>query len=410
MYKMEKIAIITSGYLPIPSVKGGGVEVLVDNLILQNESSQKVEFSVFSCYDPDADQLSSEYEKSKFVYVKTNLMIKLIDKYIYFVASKILKKSKPYSYRYIFQRIAYIFRVSNLLSKSNYDKVIIENNVFLLTALKRKKNYKKYNGKYYLHLHNEILNDFNNYSILESASKILCVSDYLRSITSKKFKQINRNKFDVVLNGIDLNRFRIIDSVKIINSLRQKFMVKESDFVFLYTGRIAEEKGILELLNAFSKIDDPNTKLLIVGSSFFGTNVKSDFERKVEQVANKMKERIIFTGYISNDKLYEIYNVADISVLPSVWGEPAGLTMIESICSGTPVVTTNSGGIPEYVDSKCSIVLENNNQLTNNLLQTMEFLISNKEVVKNMKENTIEVREKYGVFAYYNNFIHSIND
>ncbi|GER77358.1 glycosyltransferase [Enterococcus faecium] len=406
---MEKVAIITSGYLPIPSVMGGGVEVLIDNLIIQNESEKKVKFTIFSSHNSDAEKISSKYRYSEFFYLKTNQVVKGLDKFIYFIMKNIFKVNKPYSYRYIFQRLKFIRSVSKILKKNNYDKIIIENNAVLLGVLKNKNNYEKYKGKYYMHLHNEILNDFNNYSILKSVSKILCVSEYLSTITAAKFESLGKEKFEVVLNGIDLDRFRYIDSTHKIDDLKKKFSIKNNEFIFLYTGRIAEEKGILELLTAFSNIKNKNSRLLIVGSSFFDTNVKSKFERRIEHIIDGMKDRIIFTGYIPNNDLYEIYNIADVSVLPSIWGEPAGLTMVESICSGTPVITTNAGGIPEYIDEDCAIILQNDNKLTENLSKSMDYLINNIEVVEEMKGNSIKKRNIYGKEFYYKKFISAIN-
>ena len=49
-------------------------------------------------------------------------------------------------------------------------------------------------------------------------------------------------------------------------------------------------------------------------------------------------------------------------MLPSMWDEPAGLTMVEAMASGVPVITTNSGGIPEY-SGGYSVVLERNSEL-----------------------------------------------
>jgi glycosyltransferase involved in cell wall biosynthesis len=54
-----------------------------------------------------------------------------------------------------------------------------------------------------------------------------------------------------------------------------------------------------------------------------------------------------FLGYIAN--IVSIYQISDVTVLPSVWSEPFGRTIIESMACGTPVVASRTGGIPEIL-------------------------------------------------------------
>ena len=87
----------------------------------------------------------------------------------------------------------------------------------------------------------------------------------------------------------------------------------------------------------------PRIKLLIAGSSFYGMNVKSSFEEEIINIAKTINNNIIFTGFVPYEEMPKVYNVADIAVLPSMWEEPAGLTIIESMACGIPVITTVSG-------------------------------------------------------------------
>ena len=60
---MEKIAIITSGFLPVPASKGGAVENIVVNLLNENEKNNKVEFNVVSIFDDISYNESKKYSK-----------------------------------------------------------------------------------------------------------------------------------------------------------------------------------------------------------------------------------------------------------------------------------------------------------------------------------------------------------
>ena len=104
-----------------------------------------------------------------------------------------------------------------------------------------------------------------------------------------------------------------------------------------------------------------NVKLLIVGSVEFGKNATSSFASSVLEMANN-DDRIQLTGYINNKELWKYYQLSDLAVLPSIWQEPAGLTMLEALFNGLYVITTNSGGIPEYLDKKycCLLNIDDN--------------------------------------------------
>lgn len=63
--------------------------------------------------------------------------------------------------------------------------------------------------------------------------------------------------------------------------------------------------------------------------------------------------------------------MSDICVLPSIWDDPAPLAVIESLVSGKPLITTRSGGIPEYADEQSAIILERSDQLVDQLANAM---------------------------------------
>ena len=150
-----KIAVITSGYLPVPATKGGAVENIVENLISENEKNIDTKFLIYSIENDAARKEAQEkYKNSEFVFIKVNKLVKCLDKMIYWIAKNVLKKSKTMSYRYIMQRLSFLNKVSKQLKKNEYDKIVLENHATLFFALKWRENYKKYEGKYYYHVHN----------------------------------------------------------------------------------------------------------------------------------------------------------------------------------------------------------------------------------------------------------------
>ena len=139
-------------------------------------------------------------------------------------------------------------------------------------------------------------------------------------------KEDNNNYF-VLKNKIDQRKFRINIKQERKNELRRRFNLDSSDKIVLFTGRFTQEKGIKELLLAFKNVNHENAKLLIVGGYYFGSGMVSKFETEMRELALSMKDKIIFTGFIEYNMIPELYALADIVVIPSIWDDPAPLTV-----------------------------------------------------------------------------------
>ncbi|MEK7142591.1 MAG: glycosyltransferase family 4 protein [Patescibacteria group bacterium] len=120
----------------------------------------------------------------------------------------------------------------------------------------------------------------------------------------------------------------------------------------LFVGRIDEAKGIDYLLQAWEQIyqDFPQIELLFAGSG--------PLVWKVKKSQNK---RVRYLGQIATQELPKIYSGALITCYPSVtlerWEEQVGMVNLQSLSCGTPVITTKSGAIPEYINDKVGILI-----------------------------------------------------
>jgi spore coat protein SA len=408
-----KLAIITSGYLPVPATRGGAVENLVENFIKENEEENEIDITIFSIYEKSACEKAKLYNNAKVKFIKPSKFVEILDKLIYSFAKNVLKKEKTMSYRYICQRIYFLNKVSKALKNDSYDKVLLENHATLFLSLKWRKNYKKYKDRYYYHLHNEITNDYGCKEIIKNCKKIICVSNYIVKQTREylgKIKQENDN-FTVLKNCIDENEFINNITQKKINEIKNKYKIEENEKVLLFTGRLTKEKGIKELLLSIKNVKNNNFKLLIVGSFFFDTNIKNNFENELKAIIEEIKDKVVFTGYIQYNDIPNIYKLADIAVLPSIWEDPAPLTIIEALKAGLPIITTRSGGIPEYVNNECAIILEKDNkeQLIKQLSLNINELLSKDEKVNIMSKKCIEVSKELTLNNYYNNFLKELS-
>lgn len=406
----KSVAIITSGYFPVPAVLGGAVEALDENLVRQNEIEKRLDLVVYSCFNADAAKKAEKYQSTKFEFVKIPAIVLSADKIVYFIAKNILHKRKSLSYRYIIQRLYYINYVANDLSRRNYNKVVIENHATLFMALKRKKNYKKYKGKYYYHLHNIVINDYGCKDIIASCKKVIGVSDYINKTLKNFLGEKDKNTYCVLKNKIDRDKFVVDLSNEEMHQIRNEFGIEDKDIVVLFSGRFDPEKGIKELLLAFKNVKCKNIKLLIVGGYYFGSGMESPFEREMYELAYHMKERVVFTGFIPYSKMPMLYAIADIVVIPSIWDDPAPLTVIESLTSGKALITTDSGGIPEYADPKSSIILSRNEHLVSSITEAIEKLANDKNLRCKMEIAAKEKTKKWTIESFYKDFCEFIEN
>lgn len=399
-----KIAIITSGYFPVPAVLGGAVEALDENIIKQNEIEKKIKLVVFSCYNEQAYKKSKEYTSTIFEFIKFPIIIQVLDKFIYFIAKNVLHKEKSMSYRYILQRLFYINKVAKKLHCDNYDKIVIENHSSLFLTLKKYNNFKKYSGRYFYHLHNVVSNGYGCESIIARCKKVIGVSDYINNTLIQFLGEKDNNSYTVLRNRIDKKDFCKNISSKEKQCIKEKFNLSEKDIIVLFSGRFNPEKGIKELLIAFRNIKNKNIKLLIVGGYYFGSGMVSPFEEEMFRLASNMSDKVKFTGFIPYSDMPQVYAIADMVVIPSIWDDPAPLTVIEALTSGKALITTDSGGIPEYVDSKTGIIVKRDKNIINNLSQSIDMLCENSDIRLSMSREALLKTENWNIETYYRDF------
>ncbi len=113
----------------------------------------------------------------------------------------------------------------------------------------------------------------------------------------------------------------------------------------LYVGQLHSYKGVHTAIQAIGRLHREGHKieLTICGK---GT---ADYEQHLRQLADATGASITFMGQVAHDMLPEIYRSHDLFVFPSTWAEPFGLTHLEAMASGTPVVSTAEGGHGEFL-------------------------------------------------------------
>lgn len=380
---MKNIAIIladSNGCYPVPAVHGGAVSTLVEHIVAGNSVLGNVKLTIFTYDDEKARRAAEKYQHVDFVWIKIPAVIKLLDSAFFKMVGLLFKKKKGISFKSIFSLLWAICRLSVFLKSQKFDDVVIENNIPLAWCIKMS----NYRGRYFYHLHNVPRINAKCKVVFENCTGFLCVSNFVASeIGSSKnaIGPVNKDKRKVLYNCIDVNHFKHISSTK--KEIRSKYGLKNEDKVLVFVGRMSREKGIDRLLESLQYIRSKDVKILVVGSLIYDSNSSDEYSSLVRKFAERWKEKIVFTGYVSQKDLPAVYSAADIAVLPSVWNEPAGLTMLESMACEIPLITTNVGGISEYVQDK-AIILENNSELPYNIAQNVDRLLRDENLRRRM--------------------------
>ena len=254
-----------------------------------------------------------------------------------------------------------------------------------------------------LHQENDFLNckTPQGQDIYEAYSRIINTSAYI----TDRVKTINPSdtKCKTVLNGIDTQYFFQAEPLS-----RRKRKLSDNDFIVAYSGRLNEEKGILPLILAIKQLNNiPNLKLLVIGASSYGKDkFPTPFIEQLEKESEPIKDKVIYTGFVDYEQVPSYLKMANIAIVPSMWEEPFGLTVVEAMAAGLPLITTRSGGIPEICEGVATIVDRGN--IVNNLSAAILDLYEHREKRQQMAAASLERSKMFDKETYTKNFFDAL--
>lgn len=197
-------------------------------------------------------------------------------------------------------------------------------------------------------------------------------------------------KIEMIPCGFDQSEFYPIDKLL----ARMVLNFDSDDKIILQLGRIVRRKGIDNVVRALPHLRKKHgvkAKLLIVGGNTDVPNARLTPEiGRLKQVArqHKVSDVVFFAGRRSREALKYFYNAADVFVT-TPWYEPFGITPLEAMACGTPVVGSNVGGIKYSVqDKKSGFLVEPNNP--EGLADRLADILKNKKIANLFRENSIK--------------------
>lgn len=188
--------------------------------------------------------------------------------------------------------------------------------------------------------------DHNLFGMLERLT--ILNADAVSSPSKELAKYVSLNcgydaeSIHIVRNGVDLNKFSPEGSRALTPSDRVTVM---------FAGRLEERKGIHQLIDAIPQVLEQTrqVRFIIVGRDMKVGKRSVAQTVKSRLVASGAQEYVQFVDHVQLAEMPSFYRSADICVVPSLY-ENAPYTVLEAMACGKPVIATNSGGTPEYID------------------------------------------------------------
>lgn len=172
--------------------------------------------------------------------------------------------------------------------------------------------------------------------VVSKSSVAVAVSNYVKEMLKKRYGIDS----EVIYHGIDADRFKPQNKAE----SKRRVGYKETDFIILFVGKLHPVKDPLTLVRSIYRLvkTNANVYLAMIGVGELYHEVKNEI------LGLNLLNHVKLLGEVNDVKLRIWYSAADLFVLTSVT-EAFGMTLLEAMASGLPVIASNSGACPEVV-------------------------------------------------------------
>jgi len=396
---MKNVAIISPGILPVPATKGGAVESLLTFLLEENEKVEEMQIDLFSI-ESDAENVP-KYLKSNIYTIHKTTFVKNLDR----VADKIYR-TVPWQVsakRFFDNSIVSKFREILVNAEYSYDIIVIENQMSLANKLIDSGLTK--GSRVFFHMHNDI-DIYRSPQMCQKLSNcgvtFIAVSEFIKN---RIIKYAPKAEVRVLYNGTDTDVFNI-ELIRKKDAVRSELGIESGEIVFLFSGRIIPEKGVMELIEAFnaflSKCPDVKARLMIVGLN----DIPTKYESQIVDKCWKSGENITCHGRVNSAKMAELVAASDVLVIPTVIEEAFCMAATEAMAMGKPIIATRSGAIPELLTEENAIIVPKDDGIVPGLSEAM-CRLTDADLRKRMGNNSYRIfanREDWHKDYFYRNF------
>lgn len=200
---------------------------------------------------------------------------------------------------------------------------------------------------------------------------------------------LSRKTMDEFVNlGIDFNKLTV--SYTFHNFENPQMTDTSLPISLLFVGSIDKRKGILDLLKVLVELQSSFSFIL----NICGKITENDIENDYKELILKLGDRVIERGYVTGIEKQRIFEDADILVLPS-YGEGMPIVIMEGIATGTAIISTKVGAIPEIVTEKNGILHTPGDAEA--LKSALINLMGDKELLNSIKLNNYRTGSQYSL-------------
>lgn len=194
----------------------------------------------------------------------------------------------------------------------------------------------------------------------EKADMVLPVGGFMKNILVSDYG-ISPSKIRVVYNGIDeAVRHTLSPALSSFKELGYKLV--------LFLGRITLQKGPEYFVRAAARVCQYNPKVIFIVT---GSGDMQDF--MISEAARLgVLDKFLFTGFLRGDEKNQVYQSADLYVMPSV-SEPFGITALEAISNGTPVLISKQSGVSEILKNALKADFWDIDEMANKILSVLKY-------------------------------------
>lgn len=222
--------------------------------------------------------------------------------------------------------------------------------------------------------------------VLARFNKIIAVSNYTKSLALKA--GVDEKKIIVAYNSCDESFFYNAD--KIAARFRQNIPIDRK--IVLFVGNLIKLKGVYTLIESIRilKSTVPKLLLLVIG--------QGEERERLESMVGRyhLENNIKFLGWLPQKDLPDIYNAADVFVLPSIT-EGHSIALLEAMSVGLPIVASKTGGNIESIEERENGLIFDSGD-ANKLAENLTLILTDSKLRNKMAEkNSILYNDKFSV-------------